>query len=735
MCPAAGAVGRVRANNAREDDTRRMGQSSAAEGPKFGAPPRAPRSVVADGATAQPATWLVRAIGRLALLTLGYAVLAVLFTWPLAAQLGSAVVAPIDPLDSIWRIARAQDQFLRQPLDLFQANTFYPYPRSYLFDELLLGSALLTLPLRLVTDNPVAIYNLATLASFALSGLAMYALGRRLGCHPVGAFAAGLIYAFAPLQMVHFGPNSGHLGLLSGQWFPLIILLLDRLFNEPRLRDALLLAATLIMQALSSQYYAFYLLFVVGGFVVLRLAQLGARRRFPSLATWGALAGAGALVLAIMLPIGISYRAVQQDHGFLRPFPENIFWSSNLGSFFSADGQNWLWGTLTAPVREQSGQIAARHLFPGLAALGLAVLGAVVGRRQWLPQYLILLGLGGALLALGPRLHLTADPQSIIAAPMPYQFLYRYLPGFDGMRVPARFGRLFALGVASLAGFGLTWLLARVTQLGSVPRPRLLVPLAFLVLVGIGVESLNRPYQLVPVPTGDRVPAVYRWLALQPPGIVVELPFLIPDRDDAIGLNTRYQYFSLYYPHMLMNGSGGVVPKAYKALALELRPGPAPRTLAILQGLNANYLVVHYDDIRLELGRQAMDKTRATLRSAPDQVREVAVFGETVVYQLVPAERFVALRAAIPREATVYLSREDAFGTYGAMLAWVLRDSEIRTRVRARFGEDYAGVPEPGKRYDYAILYRQEDPASVGFANATPVWEDDVVRVYKSDER
>ena len=92
------------------------------------------------------------------------------------------------------------------------------------------------------------------------------------------------------------------------------------------------------------------------------------------------------------------------------------------------------------------------------------------------------------------------------------------------------------------------------------------------------------------------------------------------------------------------------------------------------------------------------------------------------------------LRAAIPREATIYLSREDPFGTYGAMLAWVLGDSEIRTRVRVRFGEDYAGAPEPGKTYDYAILYRQEDPASVGFANATLIWEDDVVQVFRRRE-
>ena len=215
---------------------------------------------------------------RFAVLAVLYSALTVLLTWPMAAHLGDRVHSPIDPVDSIWRVGWGQERLLHAPWRLFDGNTFYPYARSYLFDELLLGEALLALPLRLVTDNPVAIYNLAVLTSFVLSALAMYALARRLGARPAAAFAAGLIYAFAPLHMGHLG----HLGILSGQWFPLAILLLDRIFATPRWRDAFALAAVLAMQALSSQYYAFYLLFVVGGFVGLRVVQVLLRRWFPS---------------------------------------------------------------------------------------------------------------------------------------------------------------------------------------------------------------------------------------------------------------------------------------------------------------------------------------------------------------------------------------------------------------------------------------------------------------------
>jgi hypothetical protein len=688
----------------------------------------------AGAASATPSTQTRRrALLPWAGLALAYALLTALFTWPLAARLGEGVISPIDPVDSVWRVVRGQEQLLRAPWALFQGNTSYPYPLSFLFSELLVGASLIALPLRLATGNPVAIYNLAVLLTFVLSGLAMSALARRLGCGWAGTVAAGLIYAFAPLHMSRLG----HLGMLSGQYFPLAILLLDRLFARPRPRESLALAVVLALQALSAQYYAFYLLFVVGGFVGLRLAQLAWRRRFPARAVWGHLLVAGGLAALAVLPFGLGFRAVQGDYAFERTIAQNAHYSANLASFFTADGQNWLWGRLTAPLRAHGTYTFERNMFPGLLALALALLGGATAWRKPLAQYLILLGACSAILALGPGLYLTADPKSLVFDYLPYRFLYYRLPGFDSMRVPARIGILYGLSVAGLAGLGLTWLLARVAARPSPLAPpgmggaggRLILPaaLALAVLGGIGLESLNHPRALSPLESGERVPPVYRWLATQPATAAIELPFVIPDHERELILSYRYQYFSLYHGHNLVNGSGDVVPKGYKALFYELRDGPTPRALAILQGLDVSHLVVHYD----QLDPQLVEPTRRTLSSLPAQVREERSFGETTVYRLVETDRFARLRAAIPPEATIYLSREDPTGAYGGMLTRVLRDNPIYTRVRVAFGQRYAGLPQPGARYDYAILYHKEDPAAAGFVGAAVVWEDEVVRVYR----
>ncbi len=677
-----------------------------------------------SGAHAGAAPWL--AALRLAGLTLCYAALAILFTWPLVTQLGTAIVSPLDPLDSVWRVAEGQYQLLHHPGTVLDANIFYPYHNSYLFDELLLGAALLTLPLHLFTANPILIYNVAILGTFILSGLGMHALARHLGCGTPGALAAGVAYAFAPFHLDHLP----HLGLLSGQYFPLIILLLDRLFAAPRWREALALALLLALQALSAQYYALYLILVVGGFVALRLVQLAIRRQFPGRAVWLRLIVAGALAGLLVLPVALAYRSVQGEFSFERSLDENVLYSSNLASFFTVDERNRVWGQATAPLREQGRYTPERNAFPGALVLVLAALGLFSAWRRRLIVYLALLGLAAALLMLGPVLQITGDPATRIWTRMPYGFLYVNLPGFDSMRVPARFNILYGLVLAALAGVGLTWLLARIGTLRGrlTGRAGRVVPLAFAALLigGIVAESLTLPYSLTPLPTAATMPPAYRWLAAQPNATLAEVPLLISKERGAELLNNQYQYYSFYHQRPTMNGSGNVAPKGYQALYYELRDGTTPRALAILQGLGVTHLLVHYDQLTPAIAA----KTRAIFAAATDQARAVATFDQDVVYALTPTDRFAQLRARIPAGATIYLSREDPTGAYGGMLGYILRDNPIYTRVRVDYGQNYAGSPDPNARYDYAILYPQEDPASVGFADGVMVWQDDVVRIY-----
>jgi hypothetical protein len=121
------------------------------------------------------------------------------------------------------------------------------------------------------------------------------------------------------------------------------------------------------------------------------------------------------------------------------------------------------------------------------------------------------------------------------------------------------------------------------------------------------------------------------------------------------------------------------------------------------------------------------------LNTAWDGLSHVATFGAASVYHLDPSPSLARLKAMIPSGATITLSRADPLGTgaYMAMLGYVLRDHPLYAPLRVDFGEIYRGPPEAGQHYGYAILFRGEDPAVLGFPAAL-IWQDDVARVYQN---
>src|SRR6185295_1282649 len=89
-----------------------------------------------------------------------------------------------------------------------------------------------------------------------------------------------------------------------------------------------------------------------------------------------------------------------------------------------------------------------------------------------------------AIMALGPEIHAKGRT---IAETSVYAFFYHYVPGYDGVRVPARFAMIVTLGLSVLAAFGA----ARVER----RRRRGLVALAALFIVAEAVA--------IPIPINE----------------------------------------------------------------------------------------------------------------------------------------------------------------------------------------------------------------------------------------
>ncbi|HEY0876718.1 MAG TPA: hypothetical protein VGD94_24800, partial [Vicinamibacterales bacterium] len=202
-------------------------------------------------------------IRELTLLTLSYAVLVAIATWPIAVQ-PYAVSDMGDPLFSIWRLMWITHEFPQNPLNIFNGNQMYPEPRTLTFSDPVLAPTLLFAPLHALGLHRIVAYNLVLLAGWVFSGVTMFVLVRALTGRADAAWVAGAIFAVHPYR----GEHLAHLELQMTIWLPIALLYLHRTMASGRLRDGLAFGLAAAAQFYTALYYGAFLMTyatVVGG--------------------------------------------------------------------------------------------------------------------------------------------------------------------------------------------------------------------------------------------------------------------------------------------------------------------------------------------------------------------------------------------------------------------------------------------------------------------------------------
>jgi hypothetical protein len=678
-----------------------------------------------------PAPALGRAPARAHLAALAlFGALSVLMTWPLARSAWWASLDYGDTLTTAAGMAWEAHALVTNPAHFFDANIMYPFSGTLTFDEINLGPALLGAPIFWLTGNAILGYNLVTLLSFALSGYGAWLLVRELTGSDRAGVIAGVAFAFSFFRF----NNLTHLTILSVQWLPLALLWLRRLWQRPAWPAALLFGGLFALQALSSHYMAFY---TAGATALFALYYMIAERRAPRaflLRLGGALALAGALVA----PIAVGY-LLGQGGGFHRALWDIERYTATFQGLLAVYQGSPVYQALLAPFADPGAWPWERSLFPGLVAPALAALGVIAAwrARAWSPGrrdalfYALLTAIAGVM-AFGPELIPTFTSGPV--APLPYMLVYLFVPGAETMRVITRIWALVTLGLAVLAGFGAAWLLAR--RAGG-RLLRLGAPAALCAL--LMMEVWAGPQTLRPLPSGADAPPVYRWLAAQPPDTVeVEYPMLYKQRGPRnVDMVSLYEYYSTVHWLRTPNGAMTVRPTAWTGLTMELENCfPCPRSLDVLWALGVQLAVVHRENLT---GPQQQDFAwRSTAGRAaglyPGEFTPVADFGQTTVFRVARAgpNPLANLRAHVRPGATLGLALPaddpERTGAYIDALAYWLRDLRQFGDPDRGFGQPIAPLRPGG--YDYALLYRGQDPAPYGFAPADARWQNDYVTLY-----
>jgi hypothetical protein len=537
-----------------------------------------------------------RRIAEPAAVVAAYIVLTSAMMWPMVRHLADVAVPHQDVYFNMWRLHWVAHALAVSPRNLFNANVFYPEPRTLLFSDAMLVEGVTAAPFVWFGVRPVLVHNLMLLGAIVGSAAATFALVRHLTGSRGGALLAGTIFAFAPYRFEHMM----HMELQWTVWIPLAFLAMQRTFEHGRMRDGLATGVAVVLQMFSSIYYGLFLvaLLTVGG----ALLQMGRPWREMRRAILPLVAGA--LVAAALVGLYARPYLRARDRVGERPTGEVRMFAARPSDYLVSAQGNWFYGQW-----QKRGE-SERRLFPG----GVAVLLTAVALLLRRPTALIIVCALSAVAAFEASLGLRGYS---------YSFLHEHVNAFHALRAPARLGIFVVFFVAVLAGFGYTFLAAALRA-----RYRAL-------LVGVLMTLVLAEYftRVELVTYANTPPPVYRLLATQPPGVVAEFPMPLPNQ--LPGRDPQYEYFSIFHWKPLVNGYSGFYPPTYLRRLLDVRRFPEPFSLRALRRDGVRYLLVHESGYGEHHDRYA--EVLAALEEA-EGIRSLGVFndgeGMAAMYEL-----------------------------------------------------------------------------------------------------
>ena len=601
-----------------------------------------------------------------------YVAVTVALTWPVAAGLTRHIGGDFgDPLFTSWVLAWDATHLGR---GLWNANIFAPQPLALAYSEHFLPQAIQALPIYATTRNPLLCYNLLFLSTFVISALGMFLFARELTRNDAAAIVAGLAFAFTPLRiasMPHLQVLSAEwmpfvlygfrryvvtrrvrpLAGAAAAWVLQNLSCGYYLFFFSPVAGAYLaweLARTglwrdrRVLQQVAVACAAVVAATIPFLLPYLELRRLGfgprsveETRRFsadvyayltadPNLRLWGPIAQSwphpeGVLFPGLTIVALAILGAVRWRRGVNQDVERPDRWRSIVASLVATA---WL-ALVVALLFDYAVRLPglkvtslSRVLIAGAIAAVLWLLASPRARRALRASvhtpsaFFAVVTVFSIVMSFG--LDVRARGQAVAATNV-YALFYQYVPGFDALRVPARYSMIAALALASLAAVGVAALDRRRRAPIAVVAGALI--LAESCAVPIPMDQNPPTYaraNLAPLPAtlaiGADTPPAYGFLAQLPASaIILEMPLGEPAFD------TRYMFYSTRHWRRLVNGYSGGAPERYALLTewLDSVLTSPDRAWDAVVRSEATHLVVHEGFFRADFGRRVSDWARS----------------------------------------------------------------------------------------------------------------------------
>ena len=461
--------------------------------------------------------------------------------------------------------------------------------------------------------GPYLYRNILTLLSFFLSALFTYMLVHYLTRSRLAGVVSGIVFALSPYHLFH---AYQHLDLANIQWIPLFALSLVKLVSEVEhysdwkklLKNVAFCTVSYALVIFESYYYGYMVAILTFSFLLIYLIYRSTWKlpQYHGKKIAIALVLTLLLVTIVVLPFIYEYvkTSVAQPEGissqkpavYSRVYPQLFFFSAHLRDYCLPSVDHPLWGggveRIVSKFKDYD-NLFENTLFLGYLPLLLTALALVrfwrggswrnsLSKKSTPPdQNLRRWTFTFALLALVMVIFSAPPVSRVFGIPLyfPSHFLHKLFPMF---RAYARFGILVMLGVAVLAGIGLTYLLQRI---------RTAHHRSILVAIIIGVVMLEfanfPPYRTTRDP---EMSEFYQWLASQPRDVVIaEYPLVSSEEPQT------YQYlcYQKFHQKKLLNGA--MLGTVYDSIRKELVDISRPETVSFLKSLGMRYIIIHND--------------------------------------------------------------------------------------------------------------------------------------------
>lgn len=549
----------------------------------------------------------------------GYVCVAVAFSWPLPAQLGSAVPGPVggDTGVYLWNLWVFRHEILQGHFPFFTVQILSVTPPVPLtLHNYTTFANIVAFPL-LPLLGTVATFNVLLIANTAAAAFAMFVLARRLTGDSGAAWVAGAVFGFSPFMSARL---TEHFSLVMAAPLPVFVLLLERLRTAPSTRIAVASGIVVAWAFLSDPYYAVYCLLMAGFAITYGVVSVQARAARSVAVGWRALLDIGIICLAGLI-IGIVLRGGGHFEVLGLKVSMHRLYTPVL--IFTVLVATRLWMairpriTLMLPPVRAHVRVAAVAFLACIAFLSpvLSAMAGPLAERQFIsPKILWRSSAAGmdllAFFVPNPLNYLWGDyfrrgierlpggfAENVASIPWVAIGILVAAAAYARMRLPrywvvftAFFG-LLALGpfieIAGVATYVPTpWTLLRyVPVIGAARMPTrftILVMFGIAMLVAFALRELRQRwrwpatatavvaalllFELTPAPRpvhSARVPSIYGIVKADPrPVRILQLPFGLRDGMSSFGnFSAEYQYFQTAHGKRLMGGYLSRLPR------------------------------------------------------------------------------------------------------------------------------------------------------------------------------